>query len=88
MLDLPAFAYKLCIAALITPVARKYLQDGGAFPSGRKRMLGFFDAKDAFDGEFNDDVEDAKDIAREHTELLEAAPKFIVACKVPIQTSR
>jgi hypothetical protein len=86
MLDLPAFAYTLCICGLITAVARKYLQYGGAFPGGKKRMLDFLDAQGEFENTYQGELDEAKDIASEHTEMLEAAPNFIVNCKVPIQT--
>ncbi|WP_156405273.1 hypothetical protein [Sphingomonas sp. Root710] len=86
MLDLPAFAYTLCICSLISAVARKYLQYGGAFPGGRKRMLDFLDAEDSFEDQYSVDLDDAKEIAQTHAEMLEEAPRFIVACKVPIQT--
>jgi hypothetical protein len=86
MLDLPAFAYTLCICGLITAVARKYLQYSGAFPGGKKRMLDFLDAQGEFEDAYQAELDEAKEIASEHTEMLEAAPNFIVSCKVPIQT--
>lgn len=86
MLDLPAFAYTLCICALIAAVARKYLQYFGSFPGLRKWVLGFENAESDFDDQYADDLDDLKDIAQEHSDKLEQAPVFIVHCKVPIQT--
>jgi hypothetical protein len=86
MLDLPAFAYTLCICALIAAVARKYLQYLGSFPGLRKWVMKFEEAETDFDDQYADELDDLKEIAQEHSERLEKAPYFIVHCKVPIQT--
>jgi hypothetical protein len=86
MLDLPAFAYTLCIVALIVIVMRKFLAYNGIFPGARKRMMSYLDAQEAFEDQYDDEIADVKVIAHEHSQLLEAAPAFIVSCKVPIQT--
>lgn len=85
MLDLPAFAYTLCISFLIATVAWKYLEYCGAFPGGRKRAVEYLDALDKFEMQYADDLDEAKAIAEEQNEQLEEAPGFIAGCKVPVQ---
>ncbi|MES2046135.1 MAG: hypothetical protein V4475_19860 [Pseudomonadota bacterium] len=86
MLDLPAFAYTICIVALIASVAFKYLGYAGAFPGYRKHALEFLDAEDAVESEYGETTDDLHAIADSESQRLEAAPEFIISCKVPIQT--
>lgn len=86
MLDLPAFAYTLCITTLIVVVALKYLQYFGSFPELRHWFIAFVDADEEFDGAYEDELDDLKDIVLEQSEKLEKAPSFIASCKIPIMS--